>query len=204
MQRLASTRLLRTRLHLGSFTLVELLTVIAIIAILAALTLAAASGVWNKVSRSRAAGEISAMANALDNYKTDNGVYPTASTMVTNTYVNYDGTGSTTNYIFSAQILYLYLSGKTNFNDNPNTGTKSYMTFKTSQLGNYKASLGTAFGSGSTYVQDPWNYAYGYSTGDTNNVPYSGSGFFDLWSTGGLTRSSTTPNPTNVWVANWK
>ncbi|MCE0483000.1 MAG: prepilin-type N-terminal cleavage/methylation domain-containing protein [Methylacidiphilales bacterium] len=202
MPRFLSFRLQQARQRPNSFTLVELLTVIAIIAILAALTLAASSGVWQRVARSRASGEIQAMSSALDSYKTDNGTYPTADTLTTNQYTTYDGSGGTTNYVYSAQVLYLSLSGKTNYADNPTTGVKSYMQFKTSQLGNYKANAGTTLGSGSTYVQDPWSYAYGYYTGDgVSNFPYNGNGFFDLWSTGGLVLPKATNM--NAWVANW-
>ena len=63
----------------AGFTLIELLIVIAIIAILASLVLAASRSVQAKGARSRAEGEISALAAALENYKADNGDYPTNS-----------------------------------------------------------------------------------------------------------------------------
>lgn len=62
-----------------AFTLIELLIVIAIIAILASLVLAAAGGVQNKGKRSRAESEIAAVAAALESYKADNGDYPSNS-----------------------------------------------------------------------------------------------------------------------------
>jgi type II secretory pathway pseudopilin PulG len=61
-----------------SFTLVELLTVILIIMILASLTLAAANSVMGQAARSRARSEIQALSTALESYKTDNGIYPLA------------------------------------------------------------------------------------------------------------------------------
>lgn len=66
--------------RLAAFTLVELLTVIAIIAILAGLLLAAGSGIMKKAARSRASAEIQAMSTALEAYKTDNGIYPVGNT----------------------------------------------------------------------------------------------------------------------------
>ena len=60
----------------SAFTLIELLIVIAIIAILASLVLAAASGVQKKGARSRAEGEIAALGAALESFKADNGDYP--------------------------------------------------------------------------------------------------------------------------------
>ena len=59
------------------FTLVELLIVIAIIAILAALTLNTAGYIQKKAARSRAETEIAALSAALESYKADTGDYPT-------------------------------------------------------------------------------------------------------------------------------
>jgi type II secretion system protein G len=63
----------------GAFTLIELLIVMAIIAILASLVLAAAGSVQKKGARSRAEGEIKAVEAALESYKSDNGDYPSNS-----------------------------------------------------------------------------------------------------------------------------
>ena len=192
--------------RLASFTLVELLFVMAIIAILAALTLAAGSGVMKKAARSRASSEIQAMNTALESYKTDNGIYPQVSTLFTNTYANNDGSGTTTNYQYSSQVLYQALSGQTNFNDTPVAGAKAYMSFKVSQVGNYNAPANSGVSAGSSYIRDPWGYSYGYSTGTlsgaaTPSYPYNGSGFFDLWSTGGLLVANVN---TNAWISNWQ
>jgi prepilin-type N-terminal cleavage/methylation domain-containing protein len=180
-----------------SFTLVELLTVIAIIAILAALTLYAGSAMMNKAARSRASAEIQAMSTALESYKTDNGIYPqVTSGMATNAYSANDGSQVGGLYQTSSQLLYLSLSGQTNFTDNPVAGAKSYMAFKANQIGNP-----TGAAAGGSYVQDPWRYSYGYSTGTTNTPPYNGTGFFDLWSTGGLLTAKAN---VNTWLSNWQ
>jgi prepilin-type N-terminal cleavage/methylation domain-containing protein len=203
---------LRKNRRLSSFSLIELLMVIAIIAILAALTLAAASAVMNKGARSRASAEIQAMGTALEGYKTDNGIYPTASGLLTNSaaapYHSTTLDGTSTAYQTNSQTLYMALSGKTNFLDLPAAGVKSYMSFKMNQVGNATTAAGTApSASTSTYVKDPWGYSYGYSTGTTNNAttvsyPFNGSGFFDLWSTGGLINGAQAN--TNAWLSNWQ
>jgi hypothetical protein len=83
------------------------------------------------------------------------------------------------------------------------------MAFKVTQMGNVTAAAGTA-PPGSTYIKDPWNYSYGYSTGSvvgtTTNAPYNGYGFFDLWSTGGLLAAQVgaTASLTNAWISNWQ
>jgi type II secretory pathway pseudopilin PulG len=182
--------------------LVELLAVMAIISILVALVLAAAQGVMAKAARNRAGTEIEGMKNALESYKLDNGTYPSGGAYLTAVGGAYstDPTGVGT-YIASSQLLYQALSGKTNYTDVPVAGVKAYMLFKTTQLGNYKTTSVAP-----TYVQDPWNYSYGYSTGDANtpqtDPPENGTGFFDLWSTGGSVSTSTVT--TNAWITNWR
>jgi prepilin-type N-terminal cleavage/methylation domain-containing protein len=186
---------------LASFTLIELLTVIAIIAILAALTLAAASSVLEKGRRSRAASEIQAMSTALEGYKTDNGIYPPSegAQLLTNTPYSAND-GSSTAYQTNATLLYAALSG-TNTIGTPPAGTKVYMTFKANQLGT---------NGNFAYVKDPWNNAYGYSTGNNTSpqtvFPYNGSGFFDLWTTAGVTETqfNSNNNLTNKWISNWQ
>ncbi len=71
------------RIHRRSgFTLVELLTVMAIIAILAALTLQVSGYVQRKAASARAEAEIKAMEAACEAYKSDNGIYPGGPTSV--------------------------------------------------------------------------------------------------------------------------
>ncbi len=178
----------------------------AIIAILSGLILAAGIGVMAKAARSRAASEIAAMGTALENYKTDNGIYPQSDgVLLTNTYSATDPSQSGAGWT-NGQVLYLALSGQTNFSDGPGTGAghnKSYMTFKANQVGN------VASGSPS-YVKDPWGNAYLYSTGDNKSpeviTPYNGAGFFDLFSTGGVTATKLAANSTltNAWISNWQ
>src|SRR6266403_5106021 len=62
----------------SAFTIVELLIVTAIILVLAGLILATSGYVQRKGARSRAEAEIAAMSAALENYKADNGIYPTS------------------------------------------------------------------------------------------------------------------------------
>src|SRR6185503_13972999 len=60
----------------AAFTILELLIVMTIIIILAGLTIATMGYAQNKSRRSRAEAEIAAISAALENYKADNGVYP--------------------------------------------------------------------------------------------------------------------------------
>ena len=199
-----SSRLPVLRSGVNSFTLVELLVVMAIIAILAALVLSAASGLWQLAARKRAMAEIQAMASANENYKADNGVYVQGDgLLLTNTpYSKYDGTVSGDEYQTNSTLLFIALSGQTNYATPAVSGIKSYMQFKINQIGNPSATF--------SYIKDPWNASYAYSTGTpagaaTTNYPYTGGGFFDLWSTGGTTLGKLSGNAslTNAWISNW-
>lgn len=182
----------------NSFSLIELLVVMAIIAVLAALTIGAATGVMQHAARSRATSEIAAMRTGLDAYKVDNGGYPNSDgVLLTNTYASYDG--SSTEYQTNSEILFQALSGRTNYTDT--TGGKSYISFRANQVGS---------GAGGSYVMDPWGLSYGYSSGSSIGAanytpPYNGSNSYDLWSTGGVTYSrwSTNNALTNAWINNW-
>ena len=63
------------------FTLIELIVVVGIIAILAALVLSTVGYARKKGARARAETEIAAMSAACENYKADNGVYPERETV---------------------------------------------------------------------------------------------------------------------------
>ena len=183
----------RTR---ASFTLVELLAVIAIIAILAGLTLAAFSGVMNSAGRSRARTEISAVSAALESYKADNGAYPPSpANGFSDTNYASDGSPATAGGLYqnSSAALYQALTGQTNYGDPaPTWGTKIYMTFKSSQMGNYSS------GGGNVYIKDPFGNSYGYFTGSASSTPVNGTNQFDMWSTGGNIQGVT-----NTWISNW-
>ena len=177
-----------------AFTMVEMLTVMAIIAILAALTLAAGSGMLKKAGRNRASTEIQGMSTGLESYKADNGAYPIENTAFQGEPYPLDPTPSGGAYQTSSEALFQALSGITNYaTDTLVSGTKSYVSFKSSQIGNP---------TGPSYVIDPWGNSYGYSTA---NPSYNGTNSFDLWSTGGTTKDTTAnPNATNTWISNWQ
>ena len=64
----------------NAFTLIELILVVGIIAVLAGLVLSTVGYARKKGARARAETEIAAMSAACENYKADNGVYPSNST----------------------------------------------------------------------------------------------------------------------------
>ena len=186
------------------FTLVELLTVIAVIAILAAMILGVSSYVQNKAATSRAQGEIGAMSAACEAYKADNAVYPRdTNTDKLDAKTAYDPAKYTT----ASLALYKALSGDANLNTNRTvaSGQKSYFTFKSNML------LPSGGTSAVTSLVDPFGSSYGYSTAyDADlqatppiNPPTHGyNPTFDLWSTAGTTSATTSANHAK-WVKNW-
>jgi len=182
----------------AAFTLLELLTVMAIIAVLAGMILAGMGYAQQKAARDRASAEISAMSVALESYKGDNGDYPR------NT--DSDGLNSVTSanpsgYTGASTFLYQSLIGDSDKDGKTDTGAKIYFEFKQGML-----STGTANPSSSTYIIDPFGNSYGYST-DLNKQQSNGAvetpeGYnptFDLWSTAG----GTTPATQVKWITNW-
>src|SRR6059058_4893867 len=183
----------------NAFTLIELIVVVGIIIVLAGLVLSTVGYARKKGARARAETEIAAMSAACENYKADNGVYPSNSdTNALNAQTSVDPSA------YQAASLYLYnaLFGATNGSRTPNSGARSYFVFKPNML----------FPADQTqnvqYIQDPFGNSYGYSTiqaatGDTT-TGYNPT--FDLWSTSGLTAnppSSGTDTITPQWIKNW-
>ena len=186
----------------GTFTIVELLIVIAIILVLAGLILATSGYVQTKGQRARAEAEIAAISTALENYKADNGIYPidtangTTSTLDARTMSN----PTAVQYAAASVFLYRQLSGDPTGNRIP-TG-KSYFSFKPNML------LPKDQAQAVVAIADPFGYSYGYSTAYQANPSKGYNSTFDLWSTGGTgTGLISTPSPgltpQDQWIKNW-
>jgi prepilin-type N-terminal cleavage/methylation domain-containing protein len=171
------------------FTLIEMIVVTTVIVILTGLVLSTVGYVQKKAARSRAETEIAAMAAACENYKADNGIYPTD----TSTTEQLDSTASfnPANYQAASQYLYGKIAGDPDFDGVPNTNTKSYMQFKPNMLGTDNANK--------VYPRDPFGNSYGYSTRMAANGSGGYNPTFDLWSTSGGTTAADVPR----WIKNW-
>jgi hypothetical protein len=162
--------------------------------VLAGLVLTTVGYARKKGARARAETEIAAMSAACENYKADNGIYPTNSDTQTLDPTNeFDPTVSPPNdYTRASLWLYQQLSGDATGNRQPSG--KNYMAFKPNML--LPAPPSTA---NVTAITDPFGNSYGYST----KMAVTGSGgynpTFDLWSTAGGTTSGDVPK----WIKNW-
>jgi prepilin-type N-terminal cleavage/methylation domain-containing protein len=149
---------LRACLKKAGFTLVELLTVIAIIGVLAAFTMPVLRGVARTTKIARARSEMEAIESALDNYKAQYGFYPPGNgagpgaalvnqlyyelTGVTNVaqnsipcYQTLDG-GSIVGTTFYANLF--YVGGAVNCCKNADEGVvqaKSFLHLKPNEIG---------------------------------------------------------------------
>ena len=195
------------------FTLIEILTVIVVILIIAAFVVNAAGLAQRKAARARATGEIAAMSTACESYKADNGSYPRQAG-ITEADDSAKGGGDTPidpkkhgnpasqNYQKASQYLYIELSGDKDLNGRLNGAsepTKGYMNFDKNQLGATKDATGTI--TKVNYIQDPFGVSYGYSTA---NAQYEESFRADAASQAGKSnpRSADAPgyNPTfDLW-----
>jgi type II secretory pathway pseudopilin PulG len=173
-----------------AFTIFELLVVITIIITLAGLILATSGYVQKKGARSRAEAEIAAISAACENYKADNGTYPTDA----NTTEKLDANSSLNPSSYKMASLYLYeqLSGDTNATRQPSSSAKSYFSFKSNMLLPPSTANVVA-------IRDPFGNSYGYSTirAATGTGGYNPT--YDLWSTAG----GTTANDIPGWIKNW-
>ena len=217
----SSARSAATR-GVSAFTLIELLTVMAIILVLAGLILNIAGNANYNSAKSRAKAEIRAMETALESYKADNGTYPSDSNTNTldahNVAVTTNKDPSSDIYKKSSQILYQALAGfvsttTTSGNGSPTTTFtvgKKYMDFNPSQLHVDTDHAGSITLPTPTspymYIVDPFGFSYGYSTAyaaaystDPTKTPAVGyNPTFDLWSTavyakGGKSTPTSTP-----------
>lgn len=197
-----------------AFTLIELLAVITIIVILAALVVNGMSYVTDRQARERAKVQIALLSKALEDYKSDMGAYPSSANIPTVSSPKgsdnsakllydalfYDGwnyikSGSPANWTKATKI---YLSDL-----DPNSTKQGWV--ETQTTGDPKPDL---------IVSDPWGNQYCYRThvtGDSDGIPKPAktdgttelnqdtqNPDFDLWSMGKNGQSNAGNNPAGL------
>ena len=183
-----------------AFSAIELLVTMSIILILAGLILATGQYAQIAAKRSRAGAEMVGLSTALENYKTDNGVYPIDTVNATTNSLDPRTMLNPTAVQYTAASLFLYkqLSGDPVGNRTPTE--KSYFTFRPGML------LPENQSDGVTAIVDPFGYSYGYSTAGQTDPTRGYNPTFDLWSTAGTGTTVTPPPgspPQDRWIKNW-
>lgn len=173
----------------SAFTLIELLTVIAIIAILSGILFAVGGAVRESTRASRAAAEISAISTALTRFHVEFGFYPEVDfiPIVDNNGFQYapQDAVNRAEYIRSSRALYLAIQGLGYLPDEippavePTRQNRSLMDLSPSQIGGSGVTpvslpVGHAgrsdrriyefadnFNDG-PFISDPWGFPYGY------------------------------------------
>ena len=212
---------MKTHSPSSGFTLIEMLTVMAVIGILASLIVAVNGFAQMKSAQVRAEGEIRTMSTSCESYKADMGDYPREASSDAESAAStdslcpmIDGDPLADKYKHACLFLYKSLSGDEQA-DGKGTG-KVYYEFRPDQL--KKNANGSI-----EYIKDPFGNSYGYSTnGAATEELYrtmlqrnpsarrlKSGGFnttFDLWSTGGVISKESAGglNPARRrWVKNW-
>ena len=191
---------------LRGFTLVELLAVMAVIAMLAGMVLAASQYVMENARRRRAEAEIGWLAAGLESYKADNGDYPRGLASTGGSEADSLDPRAVKNpagYKAASLVLYTALSGDYSLKRRLTDGAKRYVE-------EIKGSMLIPKTSNSEPVVamvDPWGNPYGYSTAYNALIAAGGVEFashpgynptFDLWST-----ADDLTGKEIKWVKNW-
>lgn len=220
---------LRDSTRRSSFTLIELLTVMAVIAILAGLILSVSGYATKHGALARASAEIQAISSACESYKADNGTYPHQALATSGSgstpYSDQldprtNGNSVSTNAAYATPSLELYeaLTGDTSLSGTGGgAGSKNYLAeVKPDMWGRSNQGASVSSTNPVTYLSDPFGNCYGYSTayataiasGSTPTMGYNPT--FDLWSTGGnlstpypASNSGTPGDPQLQWIKNW-
>jgi prepilin-type N-terminal cleavage/methylation domain-containing protein len=199
------------------FTLVEMLTVMLIIAVIAGLVMGTAGSVTKKAAKEKANTEIKAMQTALEAYRAENGTFP-RNDDTDDLDPKQHGSATGNKYKKTTEFLYAELANDRDLDGKPDS--KPYMEFSPSQLSGDKTDGKL---TRVKYIQDPFGNSYGYSTAAAkaeekyqsklrNNPseerPSDSPGYnpnYDLWSTAGAVIAEGAPTEADrqKWVKNW-
>ena len=151
----------------AGFTIVELLLVVVIIAILAAITIVTYTGVTQRGEYAKMLSDLSSLNKAILMYYADNGSYPVTPT--TSPYCssgNWCGWGRATGDQFIPGLVPKYISATPQFTGSDSTGVYLYRSptgadYKIIRLTTASGGLPTIERTGSTYNSsqtDRWGY----------------------------------------------
>jgi prepilin-type N-terminal cleavage/methylation domain-containing protein len=186
------TLLSPTRRSAPGFTLLELLAVMGIIALLAGLLIGISRYASQQALKAKARSQLQQIAQALELYKNDHGLYPITAANATKTNrISHTWDSGTTN---NNLTLYTLLTGYRATNGPPSAspGRNYYRELVRQQLQTR---------NGTNYFVDPFGNPWGYF--NTTNSAWITNQFnvrgYDLWSFG-----AKPGDPTNSLLCNWR
>lgn len=197
-----------------------MVTVVAVIIVLAGLVMGVAGFVQQKGAREKCLTQIKALSAACEAYRADNGTVPqNEDTDELDPRVHFSPLGGNSGALYQSASRYLYscLSGDYDPPSapdfQPEAGERKYHTFRRDELNFNKNASGEI--TAINFVQDPFGNPFGYSTigakaeaeyrkmlreNAEEERPAATEGYnptFDLWSTGGATSGNS------KWIKNW-
>lgn len=158
-----------------AFTLLELMTVLAVIVILTAMVVGVAGMVQNKSSKARAATEIAMLGLAAEGYKGDNGSYPQGHEKPDDfeSEIPSDKLSprrhlqpTSKKYAASSLALYRELTGDNDLKPDgkPDKDRPIYLKEFDPRILKKSSTSATSAKTEIEYFQDPFGFPYGYST----------------------------------------
>lgn len=157
----------------NGFTIVELLIVIVVIAILAAITIVAFNGIQNRANDSAVQGDLKNIAKLFEVYKVDNGRYPAGTSQLSGLGIKVTKTAYAPGFSAVNNLLYCR---------NTNTGSASFALLGQSKSGAlyvYRSETNGITERRGATAQDSW-FDWGSSAGNCNhadvNVPIDDPG----------------------------
>ena len=205
----------------AGFTLIEMITVMAVIVILVSMVLSVNGYVQRKAAGNRTKAEIAAISMAIENYSVDNGSVPReAETTDILDPRNHGAPASGDQlklYKMASQTLYKALSGDAELTYKPKGKSYAGDFFRAERI---KFDDPKSPERKVEYIQDPFGNCYGYSTmglaadedyrmslrkdpGATRPVEKGFNPTYDLWSTGGSNVPKPVDEDRQKWIKNW-
>ena len=204
----------------SGFTLIEMITVMAVIVILVGLVVGVYSYAQKKAAERRTTAEIATIGMAIKNYETDNASPPrdeTTDTLDPRKHGAPNDSEQLKLFKVASQALYKALSGDTDLDFKSTEKSYAPDFFRPERI---KFDDPKKTDRKVEYIVDPYGYCYGYSTlGLTADENYRAElrkkpnaerpkdqGFnptFDLWSTAGSNVTAPTDLDRQKWIKNW-
>jgi type II secretory pathway pseudopilin PulG len=173
----------------AAFTLVELMTVVTIIIILAALVVNSMGFVSDRQAKEKAKIQMALISKSLEEYKLDTGNYPLT--------VNTTSGSNQSDVLFNA----LYFEGSASAAGSAAGTTTAKVYLNELNPSTTKQGWTTGAASAKTKIKDPWGNEYRYrsAAGVSGANTNTQNPDFDLWSTGkdGKTEPGTPKDPKN-------